>query len=171
MYTESPPPMKVESDLNGLVQAAIHDCPIPREVDVITDLYGNLPRMLLDDSQLGKALENCILNAVQSMPDGGTLTIQTFVLAEAGAGGAKPESVAIAISDTGTGIPEEDLERVFEPLFSTKTTGFGLGLALAERFVAAHGGTIEVESEVGKGSRFTVRLPLESGAADDGGEP
>jgi signal transduction histidine kinase len=69
--------------------------------------------------------------------------------------------VTISISDTGHGIAEEDLDRIFEPLFSTKVKGIGLGLSIVETLVEGHGGSVEVESELGKGSTFTVRLPVE----------
>jgi signal transduction histidine kinase len=67
--------------------------------------------------------------------------------------------VAVSFADTGVGIPEENLEKLFEPLFTTKAKGVGLGLALVKTLVEVNGGSIEVESEVGKGSTFTVRLP------------
>ena len=70
------------------------------------------------------------------------------------------EWVAISFTDTGAGIPEENLGRLFEPLFTSKAKGIGLGLALSKTLVEGHGGTIEVESQVGKGSTFTVKLPL-----------
>ena len=71
-----------------------------------------------------------------------------------------PESVAVSFTDTGVGIPAENLEKIFEPLFTTKAKGIGLGLALTKTLVEGHGGTVEVESEVGKGSTFTVKLPI-----------
>ena len=70
-----------------------------------------------------------------------------------------PEGVAIKITDTGVGISGEDLERIYEPLFTSKAKGIGLGLAVVRTLVERHGGTIEVQSEVGKGSTFTVKLP------------
>ena len=79
---------------------------------------------------------------------------------------AKPprsEGVAISFTDTGAGIPEENLDKLFEPLFTTKTKGIGLGLALVKTLVEGHGGTIKVASQVRKGSTFTVRLPMGSG--------
>ena len=86
---------------------------------------------------------------------GGTLVVET----RRGDGGA----VEIVIADTGPGIPAEHLGRIFEPFFSTKERGTGLGLALTQQIVAEHGGRIDVESIVGRGTRFVVRLP--SGAA------
>ena len=68
--------------------------------------------------------------------------------------------MAVSFADTGAGIPEEDLERIFKPLFTTKAKGIGLGLVIVKTLVEGHGGTIEVESEVGQGTTFTVSLPL-----------
>ena len=94
---------------------------------------------------------NLIRNAVQAMPDGGRLTLSSR---------ADAEWVRVSCRDTGVGIPPENLERIFEPLFTTKAKGIGLGLALVKTLVEAHGGTIKVESEPGTGSTFTVHLPL-----------
>jgi signal transduction histidine kinase len=68
--------------------------------------------------------------------------------------------MAVSITDTGVGIPQENLDKLFEPLFTTKAKGIGLGLAVTKTLVEGHGGSIEVESEVGKGTTFTVRLPI-----------
>jgi signal transduction histidine kinase len=74
--------------------------------------------------------------------------------------------VAVSIADTGVGIPEENRERIFEPLFTSRTRGIGLGLAIVETLVEGHGGTVEVESEVGEGSTFIVRLPGTAGGGE-----
>ena len=95
-------------------------------------------------------LINLVRNAYQAMPDGGDLTINAQ---------GKKNKVALSISDTGCGIPEKEIEKIFEPLFTTKANGIGLGLAIVKNLVDANGGTIEVESEEGKGSTFTVVLP------------
>jgi len=100
-----------------------------------------------------QALLNIVTNAIQAMPDGGNLTIQT---------GLHDGQIAISFKDEGIGIPPENLERVFEPFFSTKETGegFGLGLAVAMETVRKHGGTIHIDSEPGRGTQVTVFLPL-----------
>jgi PAS domain S-box-containing protein len=84
--------------------------------------------------------------------------------------GEAPKWVAVSVVDTGEGIPRENLEKIFEPLFSTRTRGIGLGLALSKRLVEGHGGTIEVQSCIGEGSTFTVWLPLDSGGRTNGRE-
>ena len=95
------------------------------------------------------------------MPGGGRLVVRTAVEA--------PEWVTVSVADTGVGISEENLDKIFEPLFTTRAKGIGLGLALVRTLVEGHGGTIAVESRVGEGSTFTVKLPLDAGAAEGGG--
>ena len=89
------------------------------------------------------------------MPEDDKLTIKSEILS--------PGWGAISLADTGVGIPEENLEKLFEPLFTTMAKGIGLGLALTRTLVEGHGGAVEVESKVGKGSTFTVRLPIKGG--------
>jgi signal transduction histidine kinase len=99
-----------------------------------------------------RAFINLIKNAVDAMPDGGKLTITS----ERANG-----KVKIAFADTGMGISEENLKKLFGPLFTTKAKGMGLGLAICKRVVEAHGGMISVESVVGKGTVFTIIIPTE----------
>ena len=106
-----------------------------------------------DRGQLDQVLMNLVVNAADAMPDGGQLTIRT--------GSADPDRVWLSVSDTGTGIPDEIRESIFEPFFTTKASGkgTGLGLSVVNGIVAQHGGTIEVESEMGRGTTFKVSLP------------
>lgn len=108
-----------------------------------------------DEELLKHVFFNLILNAVQAMPDGGTLTVE----ATRAPSKVKGELVRVAVADTGCGIPPEDLDRIFKPFFTTKERGMGLGLTVVHRIVEAHGGLIEVESERGKGTRFTLSFP------------
>jgi len=110
----------------------------------------------LDRDLFEKALLNLVLNAEDAMPEGGTLTVQAR--AEVGV-------VVLEVIDTGCGIPADVLPRLFKPFVTTKAGGNGLGLATVRKVVAAHGGTIEVQSEPGRGSKFTVRLPVNLGEA------
>lgn len=111
-----------------------------------------VPPILGAPAQLKQVLLNLVLNAAESMPDGGDLTIELFP-----DGGG----VVVAVADTGMGIEPEAVDRIFEPFFSTKSDGTGLGLSVTYGIVQGHGGTITVESEKGKGSRFVVWLPGE----------
>lgn len=110
------------------------------------------PVVKADPNYLKQVLLNLILNGLQAMPEGGTLTIETAV---------RDGKMRLTVSDTGVGIEPENLARIFEPYFTTKTDGSGLGLAIARRIVEGHGGTIDVTSRAGNGSRFEIVLPLD----------
>ncbi len=107
--------------------------------------------VLADEGQLRRALLNLLRNAREAMAGGGTLTVR----AEA----AGDDRVAVSVADTGPGIPDADRERIFDPFYSTKERGTGLGLALTQQIVAEHQGTIRCESELGAGTRFRIELP------------
>jgi len=128
----------------------------PDDVAATTHVPTDLPPVFIDARQIGQVLDNLVTNAYQAMPEGGTLTIKT---SEVSRKPPRSREVAISITDTGVGIPEGNLEKLFEPLFSTKPRGIGLGLAVSKIFIEANGGSIEVESEEGKGSTFTLILP------------
>jgi signal transduction histidine kinase len=176
-FAEQESPAWRDVDVNDVVRAALSRAVVPAAVAVVTELDPALPQVSADADQLAQVFGNLIRNAVQAMdatspppvppargreadsapprvgPAGGRearLTVRSF---ESSGG------VAVSIADTGAGIAEENLERIFEPLFTTRAKGIGLGLALARRLVEAHEGSIEVESEVGEGSVFTVWLP------------
>jgi two-component system sensor histidine kinase HydH len=105
---------------------------------------------MADPHFLYRVFANLILNAMQAMPGGGKLNVSAF----------SDGAIAVCVSDTGTGIQEDFKEKLFKPLFTGKAKGTGLGLAVVKRIVEAHNGEIIVESEVGKGSTFTVKLPI-----------
>jgi two-component system sensor histidine kinase HydH len=153
------------ADLATLVRPEAESRRVTLEADLPTD--GVAARA--DCGRLHRALLNLFLNGVQAMPDGGRLRITVRPIR--GEGPASPGGwVEIAVSDTGVGIPREDLDRVFEPYFTTKPGGTGLGLALAHRIVEEHGGRLTAESPgPGRGATFRVRLPAVASA--DGGGP
>ena len=111
----------------------------------------DLPPVSLDVEMFEKALLNLMLNAEDAMPDGGVLTLQVR---------AEPGWVVLDVIDTGAGIPDDVVPTLFRPFMTTKPDGNGLGLATAKKIVLAHGGDIAVQSEVGRGTKFTVRLPV-----------
>lgn len=111
-----------------------------------------------DEGLLRQAFLNLVLNAIQAMPAGGDLKVQVEM--EPGSKAGKHQC-SISIADSGTGISEESLKRLFNPFFTTKKEGTGLGLVITHRIVEAHGGTINVQSEEGKGTVFKVKLPME----------
>jgi signal transduction histidine kinase len=110
--------------------------------------------VFVDPQQMTQVLENLVTNAYQAMPQGGKLTVKAR---------ASQDEVYLSIADTGEGIAEENLGKLFEPLFTTKPRGIGLGLALSKMLVEANGGSIDVESKEGKGTTFTVILPIAEG--------
>jgi signal transduction histidine kinase len=110
-----------------------------------------LPASPIDPTQTQQALVNLVKNAMQAMTRGGTLTMQT---------GESAEAVWVSVTDTGGGIPQEQINRIFEPFYTTKKKGTGLGLMIVQRIVRAHGGRIELESHVGRGTTFRLWLPL-----------
>jgi two-component system NtrC family sensor kinase len=132
-------------------------------IDIVKDLDASLPLVLSDIQQLYHLFMNIILNAAQAMEGKGTLTVKSFLL-------PNKEQICIEISDTGPGISEEHLPQIFEPFFTTKDEGkgTGLGLSLAYRIVQNHGGHIRAESSPGKGTTFTIELPI--GSKHDGGD-
>ena len=111
----------------------------------------NLPLAPIDPTQIQQVLVNLIKNAMQAMTKGGTLTLQT---------GEGADGVWVSVADTGGGIPQEQINRIFEPFYTTKKKGTGLGLMIVQRIVRAHGGRIELESHVGRGTTFRIWLPL-----------
>jgi len=123
-------------------------------IDLKTYFPADLPPVNLDRDLFKQALLNLFLNAQQAMPQGGELTIQAWPASYLPQGG-----VVLNVIDTGKGMKPEDLPRVFRPFFSTRPGGTGLGLPTTRRIVEAHGGTITVQSEVGKGTQFTIYLP------------
>ena len=122
-----------------------------RGVSLKTRLARQLPATPIDATQIQQVLVNLIKNAIHAMTKGGTLTVQT-------AEGA--QGVWVSVADTGGGIPQEQISRIFDPFFTTKKKGTGLGLMIVQRIVRAHGGRIELESQVGRGTVFRIWLPL-----------
>ena len=148
-----------EVDIEVVLEEVLSSMKVPSNIDVSVALDKGFPKLYVDSSLMRRMYTNLINNAVQAMPDGGRLTVR---------GHSADGYAYVEVEDTGVGISEENMEKIFRPLFTTKAKGTGLGLSVSERIVEAHGGEILVESEVGVGSKFTVRLPL--GGAPEGDE-
>ncbi|MGQ9542215.1 MAG: GAF domain-containing protein [Armatimonadota bacterium] len=147
-------PFFQEVDLADLIETTVQFMqPYMDEqhIEVRVDLPASLT-IKADPSQLKEALRNLIINAVQAMSDGGTLTIS--------ASPAPGNTVNITVKDTGIGIPPEEIERIFTPFYTTKARGTGLGLAIVQKIVESHGGTISVQSEAGRGTQMRITLPI-----------
>lgn len=149
----SPPQLK-EASLNDVVQktlALLGPELENRGLTVREKLARRLPNTPIDPAQIQQVLVNLIKNALQAMTRGGVLTLQT---------GEGSDGVWASVADTGGGIPQEQINRIFDPFYTTKKKGTGLGLMIVQRIVRAHGGRIELESHVGQGTTFRVWLPL-----------
>jgi two-component system, sporulation sensor kinase E len=122
-----------------------------RGLEVKTKFAAQLPKSPIDANQIQQALVNLVKNAMQAMTKGGTLTLQT---------GEGSDGVWVSVADTGGGIPQEQVARIFEPFYTTKKKGSGLGLMIVQRIVRAHGGRIDLDSQIGRGTTFRIWLPL-----------
>jgi len=137
--------------IENVIDDAVAHCAIPENIELTKEVAANLPEIQIDTDQIRQVLVNLITNAVQAMPEGGKLAIAVR---------QKDSSIQVEVVDTGCGIPEEARGKLFEPLYTTKAKGIGLGLAVCKSIIERHDGHIEVESSVGKGTTFAVKLPL-----------
>lgn len=146
----------------ALMKDLVEDC-IPLFDDprssIVVDIEPDLPPIWADRGLLVQALLNLIINAKEAMPDGGRVQVKTGLAPFSTANGQIHKAIEIKIIDEGIGIAPENRERIFDPFFSTKQGGTGLGLAFAHKIISAHRGSIEVASTAGKGSQFSVLLP------------
>ena len=148
---------RVPTNVAKLVEEMIDFfAPTARQANIDIKCYfvADLPPVSLDREVFKQALLNLLLNAQQAMPEGGELTIQAWPADYLPRGG-----VCLNLIDTGNGISPEALPRIFRPFFSTKPGGTGLGLATTKRIIEAHEGTIDVQSELGRGTKFTIYIP------------
>jgi signal transduction histidine kinase len=152
-FTRPAAPAKQEADLNELVQeVAIMMQEMAKEMNIqlVSRLASNLPLALYDPNQMKQVLINLVKNALEAMDSGGVITMTTTAL---------DNQVRLSVHDNGKGIDPGIIPDIFNPFFTTKKTGTGLGLAVINKIIEDHHGTITVESSKGKGSTFTVNLP------------
>lgn len=148
-------PQKKSTNINSLIDNIIllvRNQASFRNIQINKDLHNDIPEIMADTDQIQQVFVNLILNASEAMANGGSLLI-TSKLSEDGT------QIRIQFADTGPGIPDEIKERIFDPFFTTKDNGTGLGLAISYGIIEQHGGNINMESALGKGSTFTVQLP------------
>jgi signal transduction histidine kinase len=160
-FARSRLPQRQEVDINQILREVLSSINTPGNIQVVNQAAESLHFIMADPDQLGQVFGNIILNAIQAMPEGGRLTVTADT--------RDPDWLTISITDTGVGIPEENLEKVFEPLFTGKARGIGLGMSISKTFVKGHGGSIHVQSEIGKGTTFTIKLPTLK--KEEGGKP
>jgi signal transduction histidine kinase len=150
------------SDLNGLVRQVL-DFYRPKAheagVEIVDYLSGNLPTVLLDREAFHGALLNLVLNAEQAMPEGGQLVVRTYGTAD---------GVALDLIDTGCGMDEATQAKIFETFFSTKRGGSGLGLPTTRKIIEGHSGQMMLQSEPGRGTQVTIKLPVLARLPADG---
>jgi PAS domain S-box-containing protein len=130
-------------------------------VEILTDFAPNLPEVRGDQMRLVQVFSNLVANAMEAMSGGGQLRVTAR---EAVAGDGQMRHIEVVIEDNGVGIKEEELPKIFQPFYTTKARGTGLGLPIAQRIIEEHKGELTVESKEGEGTRVTVRLPLPDGA-------
>lgn len=150
-YAKSTKPEFYDINLNGLVEEALKSVSRPENVAVVVEPDTTLGRIKGDPQLIRRVFINLITNAFQAMPGGGSLEISIR---------KEGNCAQVSFSDTGVGISPENLKKLFDPFFTTKAKGMGLGLAICKKAIEAHRGSIEVQSELGKGTRFTIRLPI-----------
>lgn len=158
VFARQRPPKKSLINLNQVVQDSFYffSARCAKEgIELVQALSPNLPKIVADPALLNQVLVNLVVNALQSMSGGGTITVRTR---------SYKNNIYLTVEDTGPGISKEILEKIFVPFFTTKDVGqgTGLGLPVVHGIVTSHGGTIEVDSKVGYGTRFEIRLPVEA---------
>ncbi|MFH1328258.1 MAG: ATP-binding protein [Candidatus Bathyarchaeota archaeon] len=145
------PPLRFkEETINYLLQETLAQTVFPWNVKATTQ-YGTIPLVEVDSTQLSRVFTNLVFNALQAMPKGGEFTVSTS---------KTKDYIEIKIKDTGIGIPQDNMKKMFTPFFTTKSKGTGLGLINAKRVVEAHRGTIDIESQEGKFTVVSIQLPI-----------
>jgi PAS domain S-box-containing protein len=170
LYTRRAPPLRAKIDINECLRECANlfrmECD-RQHVACITELAANLPAVEADRQHVQEAVNHLMENALQAMPNGGSLCLRTSAIDAVALGKSPHQSggVAIEIIDTGHGIKPDHLAQIFQPFFTTKQagSGTGLGLAIVQETVRAHDGRITVESEPGKGTSFTIQMPAAEG--------
>ncbi len=149
--TERKPELR-NIDANGLVNDVLESTKLPENIELIKD-FGCVPEVNVDKAMVKRVFVNLVTNAIQAMPTGGTFRVSTTNL---------DEYVMAKFQDTGIGMSQKTLKKLFTPFFTTKAQGMGMGLAICKKFMELNGGCIDVHSEEGKGTTFTICLPVAS---------
>ncbi len=153
-FAKPPDPHLNSISVIECVKGALDRYPLPQGISLVSDLPVTLPKVNADATQLGIVFGNLVRNACDAMPTGGTLTVGAT---------SSDGIVEVCVSDTGLGIDPDNLVKITEPLFSTKAKGMGLGLSITNAILTKISGKLQVTSEMGRGSTFTVRIPVAAG--------
>ena len=151
-FTRISEPSRLAFDINTVVNDALSRVEIAENIKLSKNLQPDLPMIMIDANQIGQVLINLIQNAYQAMTDGGNLKISTKV---------SEGFMEVEVGDSGCGIPEKEIKKIFDPLFTTKPRGTGIGLAVCHGIIQKHNGVIDVKSQEGVGTTMFIRLPLE----------
>jgi len=152
-------PHAQKNDIKAIIEESLGNHEIPTNVKVSVKVKSEAREIMADSGYLKRIVSNLVLNAVQAMPDGGKLSILVEKDHQTG-------NIMLAVGDTGVGIPEDVKDKLFTPMFTTKSKGQGFGLAVVKRMTEALNGTVTFESEKGKGTKFIVDLPSNAGQLD-----
>jgi signal transduction histidine kinase len=150
-YAKVQKPTFEKVEIEKVIEAVMQLVNIPPNLTVVIDTQQMLPKITADFSMMKRILSNLVNNAVQAMPNGGQLKIKSYY---------EGAQIFFSVEDTGSGIPDEVKPKLFEPMFTTKAKGQGLGLPVVKRFVETLNGSVNFESTEGKGTKFIVQLPL-----------
>ncbi|MFA5315940.1 MAG: ATP-binding protein [Dehalococcoidales bacterium] len=151
-------PATLPADIKKVINDALAAISIPQGISVIQDFAAELPDIEIDADQVRQVLMNLLTNAIQAMPQGGQLTVSAR---------SRDHFLEVSVTDTGCGISRGNISKVFEPLFTTRAKGIGLGLAVSRTIIERHLGKITAESDEGKGSTFRIELPLKSNTPEE----
>ena len=157
-FARQNPPQKTHTQINALIERTtqlLENQAAFQNVHIVKDLDPALPPLKLDRSKIQQVFWNLLLNACEAMPEGGRITISSSLSPDR-------QSIAVRFADTGAGIPKDNINKLFDPFFTTKSSGTGLGLAVSYGIIQQHDGRIEVKSEVGRGTVFTLVFPVDA---------
>lgn len=153
-FSKMPAGEPKECHINEVIETSINLIQYDKKaknISIVKELSPSLPEVIADVNQLSQVFVNLTLNAIDAMPDGGTLTVRSML---------RENDITIEFEDTGTGVPREELPKIFDPFYTTKEKGTGLGLAVSYNIIKKMNGTLTVESELGKGTTFTITIPI-----------
>jgi signal transduction histidine kinase len=159
-FARTKPALQKQMDARTLIECSLKKCVIPESVSVQVEISSMLKPLLIDPQQVEQVLQNLITNGIQAMPEGGSICISAKPVQPLKDEGPEYGFVGIEVRDSGVGIEPENMEKLFQPLFTTKPKGIGLGLVVCKNLVEGNGGRIEVASSLGVGTTFRLLLPV-----------